>query len=228
MYAKKKSVSMKAVVLLLAVVLLIGCVAGGTIAYLMANTNTVTNTFVVGDIGDLKLYENDEEITTATTKSFTIVPGKDLTKNVTVSYSYTDVTTDKKDDVAVYVFVKVETTDWSVTNNKDYAITETVEDTEGDETTRNLLSWSIDSGWTYLTTEENARVYYKAVAENASLDKAVVIAENGKITVSSEIAKTNIDAVAAGAGNITFTAYAIQQDTFSDATAAWAAAKTAQ
>ena len=55
MYAKKKSVSMKVVVLLLAVVLLIGCTIGGSVAYLMANTNTVTNTFVVGNIGNLTL-----------------------------------------------------------------------------------------------------------------------------------------------------------------------------
>ena len=98
---------------------------------------------------------------------------------------------------------------------------------EDSKITRNLLSWSIDSGWKYLTTEENARVYYKEVAENSSLDKTIVIAENGKITVSSDITKDNIDTVAAAASDITFTAYAIQQDTFENATAAWAVAKTA-
>ena len=77
MYAKK-NLSMKVVVLLLAVVLLIGCVAGGTLAYLMAKSSIVTNTFVVGDIGDLKLYENNEEITTTTTKSFTIMFSRSL------------------------------------------------------------------------------------------------------------------------------------------------------
>lgn len=210
MYAKKKSVSMKAVALLLVVILLIGCTIGGTIAYLMTNTNSVTNTFVVGDIGTLTLKENDS-VANNNTNTFTIIPGDNLTKNVTVSYSYTDDTTDKKDDVAVYVFVKVDTTGWTVTDNKDYAITGTVKDAEGNDVTQNLLSWSIDSGWEYLTIDGNARVYFKTVEANGSLTDAAVISNSGTITVSSAITESNIDAIATAAGDIVFTAYAIQQ-----------------
>ncbi len=216
MYAKK-SVSMRVVVLLLAVVLLIGCIAGGTLAYLTAKSSTVTNTFVVGDIGDLKLYENDAEITTATTNSFTIIPGKDITKNVTVKYSYT--AEDGYDDVAVYVFVKIAATGWTVTDNKTYTVA-------ADE--KALLSWSVADNWTFLTNEsDSAMVYYCTVAADDTLD-ANVISENGKVTVSSEITKANITNISSDAGSIAFTAYAIQQDTFTDAAAAWAAVKNIQ
>ena len=234
MYEKKKSVSMKVVVLLLAVVLLIGCVAGGTLAYLMANTNTVTNTFVIGEIGTLTLKENGVAVEDNDTRTFTIVPGNNLTKNVTVSYSYADDNTDKKDDVKVYVFVKVETTGWSVSNNTSYIIKGIVKNAEVAEETKELLSWSIASDWTYLTTEDNAIVYYRSLdptdndTTNDALDEAIVIAEDGKITVSNAITKDNINTIATAAGDITFTAYAIQQDTFADASAAWAVAKKAQ
>ena len=223
MYAKK-NVSMKVVVLLLAVVLLIGCVAGGTLAYLMAKSSTVTNAFVVGDIGDLKLYENNVEITTATTNSFTIIPGKDITKDVAVSYSFT--VKEGYDDVPVYVFVKVGATGWTVgTDNKTYTVS---------KDNQTLLSWSIADSWQFVTKEtDGSMVYSCAVAADASLTNASVIAaltgegNTGHIEVSSEITKANISEVSSTAGNITFTAYAIQQDGFADAAAAWAQAKTA-
>lgn len=226
MYAKK-SVSMKVVVLLLAVVLLIGCVAGGTLAYLMDKSSTVTNTFVVGDIGTLTLKENGTEASN-NTNSFNIVPGVDIAKNVTVSYSYTDNANDNLDDVAVYVFVKVAAVNWDVDDTGDGATYKKY------SIENNLLSWSIADGWTYLTTEDGARVYYREVAANASLTDVPVIAalsgegEAKHIDVSSDIAKTNVSTVATKAGNIVFSAYATQQDGFNDATAAWAVAKTAQ
>lgn len=51
----QKTPGKKSIALLLALMLLIGCVAGGTIAYLTTRTGIVTNTFVAGNIGDLKL-----------------------------------------------------------------------------------------------------------------------------------------------------------------------------
>lgn len=224
MYAKKKSVSMKVVVLLLAVVLLIGCVAGGTLAYLMAKSATVTNTFVVGNIGDLKLFENNEEITAADTNSFTIIPGEDITKDVAVSYSYTE--QDGYDDVPVYVFVKVNATGWAVgSDNKTYTVS---------KDNKTLLSWSIADDWTHLSTEnDGSNVYYCAVDAGASLGDVSVIealtgeGNTGHIEVSSEITKDNIADVYDDAGDIAITAYAIQQDGFNSVADAWAQAQTA-
>ena len=97
-----------------------------------------------------------------------------------------------------------------------------------------LLSWSIADGWDYVTKEnDGSMVYSRVVAADASLTKAPVIAaltgegNIGHIKVSSEITKANISDVASDAGNITFTAYAIQQDGFADAAAAWTQAKNA-
>ena len=194
MYAKK-SVSMKVVVLLLAVVLLIGCVAGGTLAYLMAKSSTVNNTFVAGEIGTLTLSETTGE-------SYIVTPGVDITKDPTVTFN--------GNNVAAYVFLKVEATDWEV-SGADTTYTYSIG-------TNQEVKWVLD-GWTKL----GDGVYYKEVAANAGEQSWSVIKDN-KITVSSEITKANISDYTKG---LSFTAYAIQKDGFTTVAAAWEQAKTA-
>ena len=195
MYAKKKSVSMKVVAILLAVVLLIGCVAGGTLAYLMAKSAVVTNTFVAGNIGTLTLDE-----TTGT--NYIVTPGVDITKDPTVTFN--------GNNVAAYVFLKVEATGWTVSGS-DTTYTYSIG-------TNQEMKWVLD-GWTKL--EDG--VYYKEVAANAGGQSWSVIKDN-KITVSSEITKANISDYTKG---LSFTAYAIQKDGFTTVAAAWEQAKTA-
>ena len=194
MYAKK-SVSMKVVVLLLAVVLLIGCVAGGTLAYLMAKSSTVNNTFVAGEIGTLTLSETTGE-------SYIVTPGVDITKDPTVTFN--------GNNVAAYVFLKVEATDWEV-SGADTTYTYSIG-------TNQEVKWVLD-GWTKL----GDGVYYKEVAANAGEQSWSVIKDN-KITVSSEITKANISDYTKG---LTFTAYAIQKDGFNSVADAWTQAKNA-
>ena len=195
MYAKKKSLSMKVVVLLLAVVLLIGCVAGGTLAYLMTKSATVTNTFVAGEIGTLSLAET-------TGNSYIVTPGVDITKDPVVTF--------KGNNVAAYVFLKVEATGWTVSGS-DTTYTYSIG-------TNQEVKWVLD-GWTKL--EDG--VYYKEVAANAGEQSWSVIKDN-KITVSYEITKANIGNYTKG---LSFTAYAIQKDGFTTVAAAWEQAKTA-
>lgn len=57
MYAKKNSAK-KIAAVLLAVVLLVGCTIGGTLAWLSAQSGPVTNTFTVGKI-EIELKEHD-------------------------------------------------------------------------------------------------------------------------------------------------------------------------
>lgn len=197
----KKSVSMKAVVLLLAVVLLIGCVAGGTLAYLMTKSETVTNTFVAGAIGDLTLTEN-------TGDSYIVIPGVDITKAPVVTFN--------GNNVDAYVFVKVEGSDWTESNGTFSLGTD------------QEMTWTIAEGWTKL--ENIAGVYYREVAvdtdiENTAKTEMYGIIKDNKITVSSEITKNNIGDYTK---SLTFAAYAIQQDAFADAAAAWNVAKDAQ
>lgn len=89
--AKRRGVSTRALVALLAVVLVIGCVAGGTFAWLTQTTQTVTNTFTYGNI-NITLGE--------TTTDYKIVPGATIDKDPKVT-----VLANSED---CYLFVKVE------------------------------------------------------------------------------------------------------------------------
>ena len=89
---RRRSVSSRAFIALLALVLVIGCVAGGTVAWLVAKTEPVVNTFTYGNI-NITLAE-----TTGT--SYKIIPGTDITKNPKVTV--------KGGSEACWLFVKVE------------------------------------------------------------------------------------------------------------------------
>ena len=71
-----KGVSSKAVALVLSLVLTIGCVVGGTIAWLTDKTDPVENTFTAGDI-DITLAE--------TTTNYKMVPGNTIAKDPKVT-----------------------------------------------------------------------------------------------------------------------------------------------
>ena len=66
----KKNISTKVFVLLLAVMLLLGCTVGGTVAYLMNKSATVTNTFSTSNI-QIELKET-------TGNDYKLVPGKNI------------------------------------------------------------------------------------------------------------------------------------------------------
>ena len=89
---RRRSVSSRAFIALLALVLVIGCVAGGTVAWLVAKTDPVVNTFTYGKI-DIALAE-----TTGT--SYKIIPGTNIEKNPKVTV--------KGGSEACWLFVKVE------------------------------------------------------------------------------------------------------------------------
>lgn len=89
---RRRSVSSCAFIALLALVLVIGCVAGGTVAWLVAKTDTVTNTFTYGNI-NIALAETTGE-------DYKIIPGKDISKDPKVTV--------KGGSEACWLFVKVE------------------------------------------------------------------------------------------------------------------------
>ena len=88
---KKRGFSTKAFVLVLALVLALGCVIGGTIAWLTAQTAPVVNTFTVGDI-NITLAE--------TTSNFKMVPGNTIAKDPKVTV--------EAGSEACWLFVKIE------------------------------------------------------------------------------------------------------------------------
>lgn len=103
---RRRSVSSRAFIALLALVLVIGCVAGGTVAWLVAKTDPVVNTFTYGNI--------DIALTETTGTSYKIIPGTDITKNPKVTV--------KGGSEACWLFVKVEESGTFVADKVTYAI----------------------------------------------------------------------------------------------------------
>ena len=192
MYAKKNS-GKKVIVLLLAVVMLIGCAVGGTVAYLMTHTDPVENTFVAGNIGTLTLVESDtDENTDGIQREYVIIPGKNIVKDPKVTYTAA-ATNDVGD---VYVFVEVSGGTWTY-------------DSSTNTFAADSLSWEVTDAWKYLS----GKVFYQKVS---SLSEAAIIKGN-TIVVGSDIQKgDDMTAAVEAADGLSFTAYAIQAEGFAD------------
>lgn len=119
--ANRRSVSSRMFIAMLALVLVIGCAVGGTVAWLVAKTDPVVNTFTYGDI-NITLTETKPE-----NKQAKIIPGVDIEKNPKVTV--------KAGSEACWLFVKVDEENWP-----DFK--------DGD--TRKV-SYAIADGWTALT-----------------------------------------------------------------------------
>ena len=93
---KKKSLA-----LVLALAMIVVCVVGGTLAWLIDKTDPVKNTFTYGDI-NIKLEETDATVAAdgSATKEFKMIPGYAIDKDPKV-------TVKAKSD-ACWLFVKVE------------------------------------------------------------------------------------------------------------------------
>lgn len=103
---RRRSVSGKMFVTMLAVVLLVGCIIGGTVAWLTDKTDSIINTFTYGDI-NIELRED-------TGLDYKIVPGVNIHKNPWVVV--------KGGSEPCYVFVKVEETGTFVEGKVTYSI----------------------------------------------------------------------------------------------------------
>ncbi len=99
------TISKKVLILIAALILVIGGVVGGTVAWLVDSTGPVTNTFTVGDI--------DIDLTETTGNSYKIVPGVDIEKDPKVTVS--------ANSERCYVFVKVEEKNWPAVTDSNNA-----------------------------------------------------------------------------------------------------------
>lgn len=90
----QKKNSKKGVVLLLVLFLLVGCVIGTTLAWLIDETGPITNTFTVGDI-TISLDE--------TTSDYKMVPGREIAKNPAVKVT--------KGSEDCYVYIEITESD---------------------------------------------------------------------------------------------------------------------
>lgn len=110
-----KKNTIKTLALVLAIVALMGCAVGGTLAWLGMKTDAVVNTFVAGDI-NITLTETDADNDgNEKANSYKIIPGTTIEKDPTVTVL--------KGSEACWLFVKVEKEGHDILN---YSIDSTV------------------------------------------------------------------------------------------------------
>ena len=198
----------KAIVAVVALVLVLCCAMGGTLAWLVAKTDPVVNTFTYGDINiDLSESEN---------LNLKMIPGNDITKDPKVTV--------EANSEACWLFVKVEES-----NNFDdfmtYAIEEgwTLYDT--DKTGSNIETAGNDD---YV-------IYRKVTA--ADEDQKFNVLKDNTVTVKDAVTKKMLNALDKDEDGsdktenektyptLTFTAYAVQKDNVNSAADAWVIAQ---
>lgn len=116
-FTARRTSGAKVFTLILALALTVGCVVGGTVAWLTAQSGTVTNAFTVGDI-NISLAE-----TTGT--SYKVVPGATQAKDPTVTvasgsekcYVYVKVTNNLVIGNDTVATVNIDSTNWVVVSN---------------------------------------------------------------------------------------------------------------
>lgn len=146
-----------------------------------------------------------------------ILPGVNMIKKAVVDF--------EGSEMACYVFCAITANGWT-----------RVADNFGYTAGNGLLSWAVDNtNWTYLKEDGSTSVYYCIVNANTDLH-ADVLADGGKITVSENITRSQLDTLAAPL-SIKISATAVQYHGFSEglqagyteakrAEAAWNAVKS--
>lgn len=196
-----RTVSIKIAALIAAIVLVIGCTAGGTVAWLVSKPKPIVNVFTVGNIN----AELTEEAKTKT-ETFKIVPGVDITKD--------PVATVKAKSEDCYLFVELTEKNWPTF-------------TEKDGSTRKV-EYKIAQGWTELEDGVYYRVVTKSDTEDQSYpvlkDNKVTVSS----TLTKEEANDMDLAIKkTGAPELTVAVYAVQKVGMDSPADAWNTAKAA-
>ena len=196
---------------LLYLALIAAAVSGVTFSKYMTGT-TVGDTARVAIMRDITVTETGNF---AETDKWVITPGVDMIKNAVVNF--------EGSEMACYVFCEIKTTGWSRLNdNYSFAFS------GGGE---NILGWAVNNDWKFLSGNGSEAVYYRIVSANTVL-QADVLADGGKITVSENITKTQLELLPKDM-QIKISAAAVQYNGFSEgeyteeqrALAAWEAVK---
>ena len=186
----------KTLISIIAVALVICVSIGGVLAYLTAKTDTITNTFTVGNV-NLTLTEtwNTDSNGDGTNDSWSakIIPGKTYDKDPVVT-----VTDDSED---CWLFVKFDENN-NPANYFDYTSTLT-----------SANGWTQGNG-----TDIPANVWYRSVLASDTV-KTWHLLDGDTITVNGNKVKAeNMDAAAKA--ELAYTAYAVQKEGL-DAKTAW-------
>ena len=182
---------------LLYLLLIAAAVSGVTFSKYVTRT-TVGDTARVAIMRDITVTETGNF---AETDKWVITPGVDMIKNAVVNF--------EGSEMACYVFCEIKTTGWSRLDEHSFAFS------GGGE---NILGWAVNNDWKFLSGNGSEAVYYRTVSANSGLT-ADVLADGGKITVSENITKTQLDSLPKDM-QIKISATAVQYNGFSEETGA--------
>ena len=182
---------------LLYLVLIAVALSGVTFSKYMTGT-TVGDTARVAIMRDITVTETGNF---AEKDKWVITPGVDMIKNAVVNF--------EGSEMACYVFCEIKTKGWSRLDEHSFAFS------GGSE---NILGWAVNNDWKFLSGNGSDAVYYRIVNANTVL-KADVFADGGKITVSENITKTQLDSLPKDM-QIKISATAVQYNGFSEETGA--------
>lgn len=206
----------KTIALFLALALVVGCAIGGTVAWLTATTDPVVNTFTVGDINiELKETLKPDGTTLGENDSWSapIVPGNTYRKNPTVTV--------KANSEDCYLFVKIDETNMPNTASKTYV-----------QYTLNTSGWTQGTGTGEGGDGVPTDVWYRTVVSSLADTTYELLTKLGdknttyEVSIPATLTKDDIKNLynqdgSAKSFNISFTAYAVQQDNLT-AAEAWA------
>lgn len=174
---------------LLYLALIAAALSGVTFSRYVTGT-TVSDSARVAMMKELTVTETDGS------EQRVILPGVDMTRKAVVDF--------EGSEMACYVFCAITANGWTrAADNFHY--------TAGAD----ILNWAVDDAkWTFLQGDGSTSVYYCIVNANTELH-ADVLADSGKITVSEDITRSQLDTLAAPL-SIKISATAVQYHGFSE------------
>ncbi len=190
----KKKISTKVLVMLLVAIMVCGSVIGGTLAWLIDQTDAAVNTFTYGDVNiDLDETDTDrDDDGDPDTNEYEMIPGETITKDPKVTV--------KAESKACWLFVKLEKSD----NFDDF------------------MEYEVADGWTQLKDADGndiVGVYYRDVAEVGDEDVVYGVLLNDEVHVKGTVTKEMLNALDPEGQEATYptlsvTAYAVQMSGF--------------
>lgn len=211
----------KTIALIASCAMLFGVATGGTFAWLADQTEEVVNTFTAGDI-DITLTEtwnakSDQNKTENDIWQGKMIPGSTLKKDPVVTVL--------EGSEACWLYIKIEKTGNVTVEN----------DTNSPYEFDAFISYELANGWTKLS-DDIPGVYFRGVSavpvdkNDSTLGTSVGILKGDIVTVKDTVTKEMLNACTANGNTgpkLTFTAYAIQKEGFTNESSDAANAKTA-
>ena len=192
----EKRINKKVIATILAVVLVMGSIVGGTLAWLVAESEEVVNTFTYGDVNiDLDETDTGDGDDDPNTNEYEMMPGQDIAKDPKVTV--------KEGSEANWLFVKLEKS----------------------ENFDEFLTYTMADGWNQLYDDQGNEVegvYYRYQAEIADDGDAATVGDvtysvlkDDQVTVLETVTKEQLNALDAGDEKdnyptLTVSAYAVQ------------------